>query len=396
LAVVDDDREPERAGRCIDTERVRRPRRIRVHSLLEEQVTTTEPTGHTAPPRLARRTHVAIALAVIIGLIAVAAWQAPRLLRDTPGDEIAVTNETNAEQVVRSANGRAFASTIDGGTTRIDELEPTRTTLGTLPGEYTLRIANRDGTQLALADPLADGADIYQPGPKAVTHLVTFDTATGATRPYDIPRNVEPEAFGVGAPLLFVIDHRPAIQPDHYRVGYIDLLSGEFLELFGPNKTPLDIDMTGTARQQVPSASGDQLYTLYVHHEHDAAHDAHDPAGLPTAAFVHVLDLRAAWAYCVDLPAFGHGPLETAAIALGEDGRQLFVADTRTGKLATVATDQLTAERLAAGSPPVAFVDLPADVARDATITLETSDAGVVVRSANESWTYDTAARSWR
>ena len=41
-------------------------------------------------------------------------------------------------------------------------------------------------------------ADIYHPGGRASTRLVVVDVASGSTRAYDVPGNVEPEAFGVG------------------------------------------------------------------------------------------------------------------------------------------------------------------------------------------------------
>jgi hypothetical protein len=362
---------------------------------LLEEFQTTEPSPQPAS-RTARRTFFVITLIAVAALVAAAVWQVPNLVRDESNNGIAVSAETNPEHIVKSANGRVFASTIVDHTTKIEELTSTRTTLATLLGEYTIRIADRDGARLALADPLPDGADIYRPGPRSVTHLVTFDTATRTTRHYDIPRNVEPEAFGIDAALLFVIDHRPAAQPDHYRVAYVDLQLGAFNDVIGPDKTPLDVDMSGTARQQVPSASGEQLYTLYVHHGHDSSHDEQDPAALSTAAFVHVLDLRGAWAYCVDLPAFGHGPVESAAITISDDGRSLFVADTRAGQLATISTAELSTERLAANPPLVTFADLPGSVERDAPITLEASNTEVVVHSATEALTYDTASRSWR
>jgi hypothetical protein len=365
-----------------------------VQSLLE-QVATTEPEPSSARHE-GRRKLVAVAFALLVAVLAVAGWQARGLMHDGSRGGIEVSDEPNAEQVVKSATGRVFSSRVLGETTQVDELTSTRRTIATLDGAYTLRIADRDGTHVALADVLPPDADIYRPGRRASTHLAVVDTATGGVRHFDIPRNVEPEAFGIELPLLFVIDHRPALQPDHYRVGYVDLESGTFDELIGPNKTALDIDMTGTARQQVPSASGDQLYTLYVHHGHDASHDGHQPSSLPTAAFVHVLDLRQAWAYCVDLPAFGHGPLESAAIAISDDGRALYVADSRAGRLAVLETSPLTAETLAAGLPPIALVDLPGGVQRDAAITVDASNADVVVRSANKAWVYDTASRSWR
>jgi hypothetical protein len=196
--------------------------------------------------------------------------------------------------------------------------------------------------------------------------------------------------------LLFLIEHRPAVNPDHYRVVSLDVVSGDFGELLGPNKRPLGIDMTGTARQQVSSASGEQLYTLYVQHGHEASHETRDPSTLPTGAFVHVLDLRGAWAFCVDLAGFGHGPPESAAIALGAGGDRLFVADARAGQLATIETNQLTVDTLAGGQPAVGLGALPDEVAQDDSLRLRVQDSDLVLQTAAGSWVYDTVARAWR
>jgi hypothetical protein len=199
----------------------------------------------------------------------------------------------------------------------------------------------------ATAEKLAEGR----------TRLTVVDAAQHE-RTYDFDRNLEPEAFGIGTPFLFVVDHRPANNPTYYRVAAVNLDDGSFLELLGPNKKPLE-DMTGTARRQVASRTGDQLYTLYVQHKHTAAHEGVDPDALPVAAFIHVLDLRGTWAECVDLPGFGHGPVAASTIELGDGGETVVVTDTFAGKRATVRTAELTTEMLRSKMPAVQIEPIP-------------------------------------
>ena len=214
-----------------------------------------------------------------------------------------------------------------------------------------LRVVEPGGKRVALATPLAAGADTYRPGGRASTRLVVADLSTGAHRAYNLPRNVEPEAFGVGPSrdLLFVVDHRPALDPSSYRVGAVNLVNGTFAGLLGPTKTPLDIDMTGNARQQVLSASGTQLYTLYLEHDHAET----SPSG---TAFVHVLDLADDWAYCIDLPGVGHGPAGSSTIRLNGSGDALLVTDRHAGTQHTIPTADLTPSGLATGPPPAITV----------------------------------------
>ncbi len=263
-----------------------------------------------------------------------------------------------------------FQSVIEDGSTTVQRL-PDREPVLTLDEPLQLRAVESGGNRIALATPLAPGADAYRPGGRSATRLVVADLAAATTRSYDVPRNVEPEAFGLGIGgrnQLFVVDHRPAEDPSSYRVGAVDLTSGEFGGLIGPNKTPLDIDMNGVARKQVLSRSGQQLYTLYLEHEHSTdAHDAHDahetygsygaasdrsaPPTVQGVAFVHVLDLAGVWAYCVDLPGVGHGDASASSIRLGDDGATLVVTDRHARRRITIPTTALTADRLASGSP---------------------------------------------
>jgi hypothetical protein len=292
------------------------------------------------------------ALALTVGAIA---WAA-----QSPSDAARVVSEPPPEEqfdrIMHTDDGQTFASRVEGRVTRIEQLAPVPKLITLLDEPLHLRLADPAGKRLVLANPIAPDADAYNPGPRAETHLVVLNVATKRAKAYDFARNLEPEAFGVGNSALFVIDHRPATNPTYYRVSMIDLSDGSdggaFHELFGPDKQPLE-DMTGTARYSVPSKNGEQLYTLYVQHKHTAAHEGMDPNALPVAAFIHVLDLRFAWAACIDLPGFGHGPVEASTIELSADGSEIVVTDTYAKQRAVVRTADVSISAMRAHPPAV-------------------------------------------
>ena len=119
------------------------------------------------------------------------------------------------------------------------------------------------------------------------------DGISGAPRArFDLPGNVEPEAFSTDGAQLVVLDHHDV----GYRVQLLDLTTGNRYDTSDENKNPIG-DMTGHRVRGVLSADRTLLATLYQNPGHPE-----DPA------FVHVLNLSG-FAYCVDLPAaFGESP----------------------------------------------------------------------------------------
>ena len=181
-----------------------------------------------------------IGLATLVALLAVATSISgvPAAAKSAKPAETSVrltALDGSAQARSRIIDGRTVVSSPRDGsvTVRLDE-------------PLQLRVVESGGTRVALATPLPAGADTYRPGGRASTRLVVADLGTGTSRAFNVPRNVEPEAFGVGPSrdLLFVVDHRPARNPSSYRVGAVNLINGRFQGLFGPSKTPLDIDMT--------------------------------------------------------------------------------------------------------------------------------------------------------
>ena len=139
---------------------------------------------------------------------------------------------------------------------------------------------------------------------RASTHIEVVDTESDTVGPVrDVAGDFEPEAFGSDPPTIFGLDHRG----DHYRVQWLNLVSGERGDVSDREKNPGE-DMRGRPIHGVLSSDGATLSTLYV-----------NSLGHHVPAFVHVLDLGGS-TYCVDLAAdFATGPPRSQSIEITDD-----------------------------------------------------------------------------
>lgn len=211
-----------------------------------------------------------------------------------------------------------------------------------------LRLTSLDGRWEAWAEPLPDGATIYAPGGRTSTTLAVRDKLSGKVEIVTMARNLEPEAFSSDGRTLFTIDHRPAAEPEIYRVTALDLRTRVVRDVIGPWKQPLIEEMRGEGRQQVWAPEGGQLFTLYVRQTHVHVDGTHDHPGgdgphidgAGTDAFVHVLDVDAGWALCLELAAgFGLGPAGTTDIFVTDDGETVTVVDHHIGQRVDIARE---------------------------------------------------------
>jgi hypothetical protein len=209
-----------------------------------------------------------------------------------------------------------------------------------LGGGWVPRVVSDDGRSCALTRPPAG----------ARTHLLVVDQS--GAHPYDLPGNLQPDAFTLDGSGLFVLDWLPATAPDHYRVRLLNLTTGATEPLWTRDKIPIppgaEESMRGEGRQAVLSADRQMLYTLYTHQPgHQHTRDLLSGAGAraDVHAFVHCLHLTLRWAYCLDLPhPFGSGP--PSAYALAADDRHIAVLDASSGSLAYASTTDLTLEKV--------------------------------------------------
>jgi hypothetical protein len=252
---------------------------------------------------------------------------------------------------------RLYTEAVRDGSTAIATLDAATgdvVATASVPGELDVRIASGSGERLALMEPLPPGIDAWTPVPRATTSIVVADP-TGEVEPrtYDLRGNFEPEAFSLDDARMFLIEYLPAEAPQAYRVRSLDLATGRVTSVAGRFKTPAQ-RMPGIRLRQVFAPNGTQLYTLYSSRSpgyapgyetsgsygYGAGEDTWSEGDIVT--FVHVLNLRNGWAYCVGMPkALWDQPASAQAMATGPDGRSLFVVDSVRGIVAEMDTESL-------------------------------------------------------
>lgn len=252
----------------------------------------------------------------------------------------------------------------------------------TLPGAFAVRVVSQDGRTVALSPPSDRTVYPALAQPRTMTTLATATIdptgAALAVRQWEVPGNVEPEAFFTDGSLA-VIDFVPPEAPVGYRVRRFDPASGTVVDI---DTDENDGDaMNGTARTHLYGPGGDRLYTFYR---------VRDDLGA-TRAFVHVLDLRQMWAHCIDLPQpFGMSPNDTTALTMSPDGTRLYVADSLSGSVAAVDTVNLSVDRVGSMAANVDQMSTSATTGDDGTIFVA---AGGVVQAIDPATL--TAKASW-
>jgi hypothetical protein len=229
---------------------------------------------------------------------------------------------------------RSIIATVDAATgTEIDRRS--------VRGDLEVAVASASGRAVALVTPAR--WDDLDPAPRLRTTIVVADpSGDRPTRRYDLEGNFEPEAFSADDRELFMIQHVPALVPSSYLVTVLDLTSGDVSFVEGRFNAPPE-RMGGSRLAQLWRPDAGQLFTLYSNHPTAYAQHVADVAvpGVPVT-FVHVLDVRDGWAYCVGLPAaISRAPRRSLAMAAAADGRSLFVLEAATGLIARIDTRTL-------------------------------------------------------
>ncbi|MGH2653492.1 MAG: YncE family protein [Actinomycetota bacterium] len=209
-----------------------------------------------------------------------------------------------------------------------------------VPGELGVRVASPDGSLVALMPPLPAGASPWVPEPRASTTITVADpSGLQEPRQFRLDGNFEPEAFSADRGTLFLISYVPPTAPTGYRVAALDLTDGSLSRVNTGVKGVVET-MSGTRLEQVASADGSMLYTLYTTRPPDHA-DA-DSSEAEHVGFVHTLSLAEGWAHCIPLPEqlWGGAPADQA-MAISADGGLLYVVDTARRVVAAMDTSSL-------------------------------------------------------
>jgi hypothetical protein len=262
---------------------------------------------------------------------------------------------------VASPDGATLYSTArDGAQTRLathDAASGELVASTALDGRLEVRVASITGARVALTRSLPVRIDPTIAVPRARTTVVIADP-TGEEEPFvhRLDGNFEPEAFSVDDGRLFLVQYLPALAPSSYRVAVLDVLRGTVLPVIGRFETPPE-RMPGIRLAQVYDPAAEQLYTLYTNRAPAHFHDHwQDPTPDDrVVSFVHVLNLRAGWAFCAGLPRELWGqPAVAQAMVPSADGRSLFIVDSRRQLVAEMDTRTLAitrVERVDLGDP---------------------------------------------
>ena len=159
------------------------------------------------------------------------------------------------------------------------------------------------------------------------TDVQIFDTLKRAVvHSIKLDGNFEVDALSTEGFSLFLIEHVPAINPEHYRVRLYSVMNDKLQEgALVDKRAPPDEVMTGYAWGAVAPANGHWLLTLYLDTQRNVA-------------FVHALDLDNQFAICIDLPS-GSGDfnlLKQYTLTLAPDGLKLYAANSALGVVAHI------------------------------------------------------------
>ncbi len=190
--------------------------------------------------------------------------------------------------------------------------------------------------------------------------------------------NFEVETISADGNSLFLVQHLPAIHPDHYLIRLYDL-SAEQLQADPLRAKGADEVMAGLAWDGVASPDGRWLLTLYLSTRRDVA-------------FVHTLDLQNKYPVCVDLPS-GSGDLNQLkyyTLALSPDGQTIYATNAMLGVVAEIDLNSRQVVRTIKFAPSLSTStqgdSLPAPISRsvvshDGRMVYFTNGAGI--------WAYD-------
>lgn len=147
--------------------------------------------------------------------------------------------------------------------------------------------------------------------------------------------NFDVDAISADATSLFLIQHLPPSNPDHYQVRLYDLLSNQLQADALVDKREPDEVMVGYPWDAVASPDGEWLLTLYL-------------STRDNTAFIHALNLANKFAMCIDLPSGEQdlNLLKYYTLALAPDGRTVYATNPALGELAIVDLEQFTVTRV--------------------------------------------------
>jgi WD40 repeat protein len=205
-------------------------------------------------------------------------------------------------------------------------------------------------------------------------HIVESETGK-TTHSLSLDGSFEVETISADGNSLFLVQHLPAVNPDHYLIRLYDL-SAEQLQADPLRAKGADEVMAGLAWDGVASPDGHWLLTLYLSTQRDVA-------------FVHTLDLQNKFPVCIDLPS-GSGDLDQLKyynLALSPDGQTIYATN---GVLGVVAEVDLSTRQVAR---TVKFT--PSSPAKTAAYSPQAPTSGSVVSNDGQTVYFTSGTGVW-
>jgi hypothetical protein len=309
---------------------------------------------------------------------------------DGPNGPLAGYDATTGEErftwpagLLAADGSRYYSSSSTGDETSIDVYDPripSSIESFILDGAWELRGVSATGKWLALRRIPTD-AELagWKAGEPWQTEIAVMDATTSRiAHVLRLDGNFDVDAVSAGGNSLFLVQHQPAIDTEHYLIRLYDLASNTLQEGALRDKTNTDEVMTGYAWEGVGSADGQWLLTLYLNTKRDNA-------------FVHSLDLVNQYPVCITLPS-GTGDmakLKAYSLVMAPSGWYAYAVNPALGRVAMIDLTDRQIAHVAAFQP----VNAATDGDRPATRVLLSPDGKMLYFTGGQIvWAYDTAS----
>lgn len=288
--------------------------------------------------------------------------------------------------ILSADNKKYYAAAQEATQTRLDAFNPKTgdlTLTFLIQGRWELSSVSPNGRWIALTR-LPDEPEqvARQAGGPWQSDFQVLDTQEGRiVHTLQLDGNFEVDTISADGAGLFLIQHLPPVNPEHYLVRLYDLRHQELLPDPLRDKRVVDEVMTGYAWGSVADPQGQWFLTLYINTAHNQA-------------FIHALNTQERFALCIDLPS-GEGDfaaLQQYSLTLSPDGQTLYAANAALGVVAEISLQDYRIYHLARLTP--APLPLTHQLEPGLNSSLMTADGQILYFSdGRHVWAYDTVSR---
>lgn len=253
---------------------------------------------------------------------------------------------------LRSSDGEHYYAAFDAvGVTSIHAFNLTDGTIQStfaLDGSWKLSAISAQGRWLALTQIPPEAPNLLQPSALEAgashTAIAIMDTTTGKlAQTVALEGKFDVDALDANGTALFLVQHGSASDPAQYQVRLFDLTKRELVSGAIVDKRETDEVMVGYPWDAVATPDGTWLFTLYLRINDQSA-------------FIHALNLKERYAWCIDLPAQSEtrSALQNYTIALAPNGKNLYALNSALGTLSMIQVGDADISRTIQFAAPTA------------------------------------------